>query len=189
MWTMKFLKSHRFGPWLVAALCVLVLTPAVPQKAEATAVEYAVMLALIIVVCITDVSALGINGEAWGAIGGQFQTAAGGAELANTEGNWPKEISRLSKTIGAAEAMMGLTSSCDNCGELRNKLQQIIGTASLLKSRAIGDVASCNPNGVIQGNEQCDPLAEPTGCPVNTVQALFCNDECECQAIPTPPTP
>ena len=54
---MQFLKTHWFGPWLVAALCVLVLTPAVPQKAEATTVEYAVMLALIIVVCITGVSA------------------------------------------------------------------------------------------------------------------------------------
>jgi len=183
---MQFLKSHWLGPWLVAALCVLVLTPAVPQKADATAVEYAVMLALIIVVCVTAVSPLGINSEAWGAIGGQFQTAAGGAELANTEGDWPKEISRLSKTIGAAEAMMGLTSSCDDCGELRNNLQQIIGTASLLKSRAIGVVASCNPNGVIEGNEQCDPIAVPTGCPTSTTQFLFCNDECQCQGIATP---
>ncbi len=157
-----------------------------PQKAAATAVEYAVMLALIIVVCITDVSAseLPQNGAALNAITGQFQVAANAAALANSAGDRAKEISRLSKTIGMAEALMGMTSSCNTCDELRTHLQQVIGLAALLKSQALG-VGACSPNGVIQGNEQCDPLAVPTGCPVLTVPS-FCNDECQCETIIIP---
>jgi len=179
----KILKTSWFGPWLVAAVCVLVLTPAMPQKAAATAVEYAVMLALIIVVCITDVSAseLHQNGAALNAITGQFQAAANGAAVANSAGDRAKEISRLSKVIGLASALMGMTSSCDACVDLRSDLQQIIGLAAVLKSQALG-VGACSPDGVIQGNEQCDPLAVPTGCPVLTVPS-FCNDECQCEPI------
>jgi Flp pilus assembly pilin Flp len=179
---MQFLKSHWFGPWLVAALCVLVLTSAVPQKAEATTVEYAVMLALIIYVCITNVSPQGINSEAWGAIGGQLQKAGDDAALANSEGDRAREISRLSKAGGLAEALMGMTSSCADCSELRNNLQQIIGLAAALKSEALGVTSACNPDGVIGGGEQCDPLATPTGCEVLTV-VTFCSAECQCEPI------
>jgi Flp pilus assembly pilin Flp len=180
----KILKTSSLGPWLVAALCVLVLTAAMPQTASATAVEYAVMLALILVTCITDVSASGLpqDGAALNAITAQFQTAANAAALANSEGDRAKEISRLGKTLGAAEALMGMTSSCDTCDDLRTHLQQIIGLAALLKSRALGVGGACNPDGVIQGGEQCDPLAVPTGCPVLTVPS-FCSDECQCEIV------
>jgi Flp pilus assembly pilin Flp len=98
----------------VAALCVLLLTFTTPRKAEATAVEYAVMLALIIVVCITSVTERSSQNE-WGVVGGHLIAAAGDAAEANSMGDRTKEISRLSKAIGAAKALMGITTSCDNC--------------------------------------------------------------------------
>ncbi len=177
----RVLKSSWFGPWLVAALCVLLLTFTTPRKAEATAVEYAVMLALIIVVCITAITDRSSQNE-WSVVGKQLTAAATDAAAANSAGDQTKEASRLSKTIGAAKAMMGITTSCDNCDEVRTDLQQIIGLAELLRSRARGVVSACNPDGVIDPNEQCDPLAVPTGCPVLTFPT-FCSDQCLCEPI------
>ena len=191
MATVEFLRTSWCGPWIIAALCVLVLIPMMPDKAEATAVEYAVFLALIIVICITPIVD---RGESWDVLGKQLQNAAQAAQDANTSGEQHKEASRLAKTIGAAEGMMGLLTSCDdtcidtdNVGkgfadvdELRNALQRVIGTASLLKARALAGGGTCNPDGVIRPTEQCDPLATPTGCPITTERS-FCNDECECQ--------
>ena len=124
----------------------------------------------------------------------QLQTAAQAAQDANTAGEQHEDASRLAKTIGAAEGMMGLLTFCDdtridtdNVGkgftdvdELRNVLQPVIGTAALLKARALAGAGTCNTDGVIQSTEQCDPLATPTGCPITTERS-FCNDECECQ--------
>ncbi len=45
---------------------------------------------------------------------------------------------------------------------------------------------TCGPkcgDGVINGDEECDPKADPTGCPENGV----CNQNCECELIETPP--
>jgi len=180
----KILKTSWFGPWLVAAVCVLVLTPAMPQKAAATAVEYAVMLALIIVVSITAIDELSQNPAALNALITQFQAAAAGAALANTDGNRPKEIGGLGKTIGLAEALMGLTSPCNTCDTLRTQLQQIIGIAAFLKGQALGVASTCNPDGVIEDGEQCDPLIQPNGgCPILTVPS-FCNARCQCEISP-----
>jgi len=74
----------------------------------------------------------------------QLQTAAQAAQDANTAGEQHEDASRLAKTIGAAEGMMGLlTSSDDKCidtdsvgkgftdvNELRNARQRVIGTAA-----------------------------------------------------------
>ena len=173
----KVMKGSWFGPWVVAALCALLLTYASPRKAEATAVEYAVMLALIIVVCITaDVPPSKSTSESWSVVGNQLITAANGAADANSAGDQSREISRLSKAIGAADALMGMTSSCDDCNQASSDLQEIIGLAGLLKARALG-VAACP-----EGSEQCDPLAVPTGCPIAIVPT-FCNDECMCVPV------
>jgi hypothetical protein len=173
---MNILKNRSFAACLVAVLCVSLLTP---RKADAGLVEYPFILALIeILVIIVP------EGTPGGVVGNQLLTAVEGAALANSEGNRPKEISRLGKVIGLAEALMGITSSCgDACGALRGDLQQVIGIAANLKSLALGVVASCHPNGVIQGNEQCDPLAVPTGCPV-LILPSFCSDECQCVLTP-----
>lgn len=174
----KVLKGSRLGQWMVAVLCALLLTCTSPRKAEATAVEYAVMLALIIVVCITA-----MESPAWSPVGDQLKAAANAAQDANSKGNQPKEIAGLSKTIGLAKAMMGITSSCDDCATVREELQTIIGTASALKAEALNVVGACNPNGVIQGNEQCDPLIMPNGgCPIS-IEETFCSDECLCESV------
>jgi Flp pilus assembly pilin Flp len=181
MKTMKLLKRSWLGPWLVAALCVLVLVATTPREAAAaTLAEYALLLFLITVALIDILPETNPGAHV---VFGQLETAVNAASLANSEGDQPKEISRLSKALGAAEALMGMTTPCDACGELRDVLQQIIGLVALMKSQTLGVASTCNPNGVIQGNEQCDPLAVPTGCPVNPVQAVFCNDECQCQGI------
>lgn len=174
----RVLKTSWFGPWLVAALCVLLLTFTTRRTAEATAVEYAVMLALIIVVCVTAITEKSSQNE-WTVVGSHLIAAGGDAEEANSVGDRTKEISRLSKAIGAAKALMGITSSCD---EVRTDLQEIIGLAGLLKSRALGGVSACTPDGVIEPGEQCDPLAVPTGCPATTFES-FCSDQCLCEPI------
>jgi Flp pilus assembly pilin Flp len=177
----KVLKRSWVGPWLVAALCVPLLTFTTPRKAEATAVEYAVMLALIIVVCITAKTDVSSQNQ-WSVVGGHLIASAGDAADANSVGDRTKEISRLSNAIGAAKALIGIASSCDNCDEVRTDLQEIIGLADLLKSRALGVVSACTPNGVIEPGEQCDPLATPTGCPVLTFPT-FCSAQCLCEPI------
>ena len=100
-----------------------------------------------------------------------------------SEGDRAKEIGSLSQAIGAAEAVMGMTSSCNTCDELRTVLQQVIGRAAILKSQALGVTGACDPDGVIRGGEQCDPLAVPTGCQVLTVSS-FCSDERQCEPTP-----
>ncbi len=177
------LKGSWPGPWAMGVLCVLVLLFMLPQEAPApTAVEYAVMLALIIVVCITDISAVSLPPGSR-VVSSQLLTAGNDAATANDEGDRPKEIGRLSKVIGAAEALMGMSSSCEGCDELRNNLQQIIGLAAFLKGNALasaGGGGRCDPDGFIQRTEQCDPLAVPTGCPVTTT-LTFCSEDCRCQ--------
>jgi Flp pilus assembly pilin Flp len=184
----RFLKGSRLGRWLAVALCALVLTYATPRKAEATAVEYAVMLALIIVVCITAITESPGTNEAWHMVGNQLLTASTAAQDANSEGDQPKEIAGLSKTLGAAKAMMALASSCDvgDCATVKDYLRVIIGTASALKARVLNMASSCNPDGVIVRGEACDPLLEPSGCPdiiPGTQIQTSCSDECLCEPV------
>jgi hypothetical protein len=80
---------------------------------------------------------------------------------------------------------MGMTSGCGNC-ELRDTLQQVTGQVAFLKTQVVGASGTCHPNGVIQPNEQCDPLVAPFGgCPVGTAIA-YCSDDC-CDEISTIP--
>ena len=76
---------------------------------------------------------------------------------------------------------MGMTVSCQNCDELRTDLQAIIGLASKLRYRLLKGGA-CNTDGVVSASEQCDALADPTGCPVTSIP-MFCDDQCLCEAI------
>jgi hypothetical protein len=79
-----------------------------------------------------------------------------------------------------------LTSACDDCGDLRDNIQQVIDLAAGLRARALHN--TCTPDGIVGSSEQCDPLAQPSGCPVLTLPS-FCNDDCECQVVPTEPVP
>jgi hypothetical protein len=82
---------------------------------------------------------------------------------------------------------MGMSSACNDCTEFRDVLQQVTGHVALLKSEVVGASGTCHPNGVIQSNEQCDPLVTPFGgCPVGTT-VTYCSDECRCQEVPTIP--
>ena len=108
MRTMKFLKSHWLGRGLVGGLCALVLlTSAAPPKADAaTLAEYGLLLLLITVALIGDV----FETPPGQVVKNQLQIAVEGARLASSEGDQHKEIGRLSKAVGAAEALMGMTS-------------------------------------------------------------------------------
>lgn len=167
---------------LTGFLCIALSILPVP-KASAVSVEYPILFALILVAALTAADADLPQGSQ--VVINQLQTAAEGARAANMVGNRAAELSRLSKAIGATEALMGMTSDCDECGDLRDVLQQIIGHAALLKTAVVGVSGACQPNGIIGPNEQCDPLAAPTGCPVNTIELTYCSDECRCETVPT----
>jgi hypothetical protein len=116
---------------------------------------------------------------------GQFKAAVAGAYQANSEGDVSGLLSGLGKVIGITEALIAVFSRCETraCADARNALQHTTGLAAQAKATLLGIARSCHPNGVVQPNEQCDPLAVPTGCPTNTVALLFCNDQCRCQGV------
>jgi len=155
-----------------------------PVKVFAGLTEYALILALIAIIAIAALQ-LNLPPGAQVVIT-QLSTAVEGARAANIVGNSTAELTRLSKAIGAAQALVGMTSACSDCGEVRDVLQQIIGQAAVLKTRITGASGTCNPNGILQPNEQCDPLAIPSGCPVNATAVTYCSDECTCQIAIVP---
>jgi hypothetical protein len=163
----------------IGFLCSTLLLGPVP-RASAVSVEYTVFLALIIVACLPLVNEADLP-QGSGVVVDQLVTAAEGARAANIVGNSTAELTRLSKAIGAAQALMGMTAACDDCTDLRATLQQIIGQAAVLKTRIIGASGTCNPNGIVQPNEQCDPLAIPSGCSVSSTATSYCSDECRCE--------
>jgi hypothetical protein len=167
--------------FLCIALSILPVT-----NASAVSVEYPILFALILVAALTAADPQTDLPPASQVVVNQLKTAAEGAQAANMVGNRVAELSRLSKAIGATEALLGMTSDCDECGDLKDVLQQIIGQAALLKTAAVGASGTCQPNGIIGPAEQCDPLAASTGCPVNTIELTYCSDECRCEVVPTP---
>jgi hypothetical protein len=167
--------------FLCIALSILPVT-----KASAVSVEYPILFALILVAALTAADPQTDLPPASQVVVNQLKTAAEGAQAANMVGNRVAELSRLSKAIGATEALLGMTSDCDECGDLKDVLQQIIGQAALLKTAAVGASGTCQPNGIIGPAEQCDPLAASTGCPVNTIELTYCSDECRCELVPAP---
>jgi hypothetical protein len=167
---------------LVGVVCITLLI--VPLKAIAGLTEYALILALIAIIAIAALKLPLPPGASL--VVDQLSTAVEGARAANIVGNSTTELTRLSKAIGSAQALLGMTAACAECGEFRNTLQQIIGQAALLKTRIAGATASCNPNGIVQPNEQCDPLAINTGCPTNAILPLYCSDECTCEIVLVP---
>ena len=176
----KTMKPSRM--LLTGFLCVALSTLPVP-KASAVSDEYTILFALILVAALTASEA--DLPPASQVVVNQLKTAAEGAQAANMVGNRVAELSRLSKAIGATEALIGMTSDCDECGDLRDTLQQIIGHASLMRTSLVGASGTCQPNGILGPNEQCDPLAASTGCPVNTIELTYCSDECRCETAPT----
>jgi hypothetical protein len=178
-------KTQRSpGAMLRVLLCAALLLTPVP-RATATPVEYDILFALIIVVCLPALEAVDLpSGSA--VVIDQLTTAIEGARAANIVGNTSAELSRLSKALGAVQALMGMTSSCSDCADARAALQQVIGQAALLKTRIIGASGSCNPNGIVQPNEQCDPLAIPSGCAISLTTVTYCSDECRCESTIAP---
>ena len=177
----KTMKNLRLP--FVGVLCTTLFFAA---KAVAVSLaEYPLLLALI-AIALSEVPQQPDLPQGSRLLINQLQTAAEGARAAHVVGNRVVEISRLSKAIGAAEALTGMTSACDDCGDLRSTLQQIIGQAALLKTAVVGASGSCQPNGIIGPTEQCDPLAVPIGCPTNATLPFYCSDECTCQVAPIP---
>jgi hypothetical protein len=163
---------------VVSASLVLVPVP----RASAGLVEYAIIIPLI------SILLLAVDGRGDLPPGSQvlivqLEESVDGARAANLVQNRTLELSRLSKAIGAAEALLGMTTACDDCDELRGLLQEVIGDAAALKTAAVGASGTCHPNGVLEPNEQCDPRAIPPGCPVTT-ELTYCSDECRCVPVP-----
>lgn len=173
-------KARKWSRTLLGCTlsAMLVVSP-VPREAKAGLVEYALILVLISVIAFDFPPGVPPGSQV---LVDQLQTSIDGAQTANQLGNRILEASLLSKASGAAEALIGMTSSCSDCDDLRSTLQQIIGEAAFLKTAAVGASGSCHPNGVLQPNEACDPRAIPTGCPV-AVEVTYCSDECRCVPV------
>jgi hypothetical protein len=149
---------------VAGVLCVALTATPVSKASAARLAEYPLLLVLILLAASDMLEQTDVP-QGSEVVVTQLQAAAEGAQAANIDGNRAVEVSPLSKAIGSAEALMGMTTTCANSGDIRTTLQQVIGLAALLKTDAVGASASCQPNGVIGPNEQCDPLAAPTRCP------------------------
>jgi len=180
--------DRRRGPKLVGIVATLTLTLVVVGKAvAATMVEYALLLVAVLLLAATSFEQPGSrNHNAIVTIQDHLATAAQDAAFFHLHGDRSKEIVALTKALGAANGLVGLTSTCRDCGDAQTDLQQIIQLADRLKARAV--LNACNPNGIVDGQEACDPSANPTGCPILTLPS-FCNDDCECVGVPTEPVP
>jgi Flp pilus assembly pilin Flp len=174
--------SSRFS-WkrrlLLGAVWFVLLAP---SKVLAGLAEYALILALIAVLVI--VARVLPPGSM--AVIHELQSAITDAQVANAGGHPLKELSHLSKALGLEEALMDMAASCDTCGEVTADLQELIGLTSKLQARVL-ITPGCKPDGVIASNEECDPLAAPTGCPTDPVPT-FCDDMCQCEEVVTTTT-
>jgi hypothetical protein len=176
----KTQRGHALGSWRRAVVCAVALTLVTVGKAvAATLAEYGLLLALIAIAI-----PLGLEGQA---PLHQLQTAIEAAQAANATGNQRQELSHLSKAIGLEEALMAINASCGACGDLEADLQELIGLTSKLRARVL-ITPGCKPDGVVAANEECDPLAVPTGCPTGSIPT-FCNDLCQCEEVATTTTP
>ena len=176
-------KCRPVRPLLIALLSASLLVAPV-QKASADLIEYALVVALIAFAA-TVGSKLDLPpGSVF--VLRQLRTAVEGARAANIVGDPAAEHSRLSKAAGATEALLGMTADCEDCSQLQDTLQQILGHVALLKTSIVGVSGTCNPNGIVQRNEQCDPLAIPSGCPTTRGGVTYCSDECRCETSIVP---
>jgi hypothetical protein len=187
---MRLLRQPWFGPLLVALLVVGLLVPTMPYEATSQTDDDdddmsggALAVLLLAVGGAVAGEVYGPNRLAAQRAFDQLSTAAAGAIVAESGRDRPQELSRVSQAIGAAEALMGMTPSCDTCDDVKSSLQHVVGILARAKSKLTGHTTSCQPNGIIQPKEQCDPLAVPTGCSTSSTPALFCNAECQCKGI------
>src|SRR5436190_6349392 len=174
------MNAKRMRSLFTGFLSIALLVQPIPKASAVSLAEYPVLLVLILF--LSDAAAEAPIPPAWQTVAAQLQTAVEGAKAANVVGDSTTELTRLSKAIGAAQALIGMTASCGDCNELRNDLQKIIGLATLLRTRIVGASSTCGPNAIVQRNEQCDPLAVPTGCPTSPTAATYCSDECRCES-------
>jgi hypothetical protein len=145
--------------------------------------EYALLLFLI-AISLSVQGPTGPKDNGASSVLGQLRAAGEHAAAAHLNGNRTQEIAGLAETMGLTKAMLAITGSCDTCGDLRSDLQQILDVATHLKAVAQGGTGTCKPDGVIGRHEACDPLAQPSGCPITTFET-FCDDACECTSPPS----
>jgi Flp pilus assembly pilin Flp len=155
-----------------------------PIKAVAGLIEYALILTL---VAILVVVALQLPPGAT-TVTRQLQSTVLTAQAANNGGNKSQELSNLSKAIGLEEALRGMIATCDSsaCSAAAADLQELVGLTAKLRARLL-TTPGCKPDGIVESNEICDPLATPTGCPTVPVPT-FCTDTCDCAELPTTTT-
>jgi len=131
-------RGHWFKPCLVA-LCALVLTSMTPRKAAAQELdEYGLLAGLITIVQgeMDDIVQEPDIHLPLGHLSSKLHDDFLAALEGHLEGDRAQEIAYLGRVDGVATALMGMTSPCDVCGELREDLQQVIDIAADLKLRA-----------------------------------------------------
>jgi hypothetical protein len=181
---MKILVKVRKGRWLkpmVVGFSAVVVWLLIAGKAAADLIEFVGVISLIVLAITTQRPT---QGQSWVIVGTQLLNAVEDAQSADSQGNTIDEVAALSKAIGAADAMTGMISSCDTCGDVRADLQRIIHLAGILKLKAEGIPLTCTPDGVLEPTEECDPLIEPDGCSAGTFVGLCDPTTCMCVATP-----
>jgi hypothetical protein len=189
---MQLLRQPWFGPLLVGLLLIGLLVPTMPYEATSQTddddddMSGGALAVLLLAVggAVGKEEVYGANRLAAQSAFDQLSTAAAGAIIAESGRDRPQELSQVSRAIGAAEALIGMTPSCgETCDDVKSSLQHVVGILARAKSKLTGPPKSCQPNGIVQPREQCDPLAVPTGCSTSSTPVLFCNAECQCRGI------
>ena len=162
---------------LFAAGSALLLSLTIATKAiAASMVEYALLLFAVLIV-----AASSIPRPAADRVKERLVTSVENASLAAEAGDRSTELAWIGSATGATHALIGFAASCqeENCETVRDMGQEILGLLARRKSALVG--GSCG-NGVIEGLEQCDPSAVPTGCETTTA-ASYCSTECQCVPV------
>ncbi len=184
-----YTKMKKVVVSVVAGIvCVVMLNVGTTKDADAQEVaDYALLAGYISLVALINTTELGRNvcpayqgmSNAVEAIPGHAEDA----EMANADGDDSGEVAGTSAAMGAADAYMATSQSCegDSADEARTAMQAASEVLLDLRSQAIARLSqnSCG-NEVVDSGELCDYTADPLtwNCPPDT---LICTINCECQ--------
>jgi len=145
------LKRWPVGRVLVLAVATSVLVATTPRRANADLIEYTLLLAFVALAsaALVPVESQPTEGASKVLID-ELQASVEGAANASSNGDVPAQINGLSKAAAIARALEGTTSTCEDCGELRSILENIITGATAIKMELLGHSGTtCNPSSLV----------------------------------------
>ena len=104
------MNAKRMRSLFTGFLSIALLVQPIPKASAVSLAEHPVLLVLLLF--LSHAAAEAPIPPAWQTVAAQLQTAVEGAKAANVVGDSTTELTRLSKAIGAAQALIGMTASC-----------------------------------------------------------------------------